>query len=195
MKKHRDVAIELTPLLDVILILLFLILSGSQETNKKVKQEADTKVESMQETVDNLDTQLSEFKTKVDSLSMDNSKLTSMVEGFKGFGEFAKIIDIMIRYPAEREDVSGRQLLIDDNGKWITVEYDKNSLVYGYDTTKSYLKEILEKVKDAPVFIVFSYDDKTKTRDVTEISELISSLAETSPDIYFKTKNITADKQ
>ena len=195
MKRRRDVAIELTPLLDVILILLFLILSGSQETNKKVKQEADTKVESMQETVDSLDKELTDSKIKINSLSEDNTKLSSMVEGFKGFAEFAKIIDIMIRYPEDREDVSGRQLLIDDNGKWITVEYDKNSLVYGYDTTKSYLNELLEAAGDGPVFIVFSYDDKTKTRDVTEISELIQTVASKSPEIYFKVQNITADKQ
>ena len=195
MKRRRDVAIELTPLLDVILILLFLILSGSQATNKKVKEDADTRVESMQETIDGLDSQLSAYKIQVDNLSTDNSKLTSMLEGFKGFSEYAKIVDITTRYPEERKEVSGRQLLIDDSGKWITVEYDKDSLVYGYDTTKTYIRELLETNKDTPVFIVFSYDDKTKTRDVSEISELISELAGSSPDVYFKLKNITAGVQ
>ena len=195
MKRRRDVAIELTPLLDVILILLFLILSGSQETNKKVKQDADQKVEVMEATVNDLDAQLSDYKFQLDSLSADNSKLNSMVEGFKGFAEYAKIIDIFIRYPEERDEVSGRQLLIDDSGKWITVEYDKDSLVYGYDTTKSYLKEIIETAGDDPVFIVFSYDDNTKTRDVTEIGELLNEISTGSPNIYFKLKNTTADVQ
>jgi len=173
MKNHRNVAIELTPLLDVILIMLFLIMTGSQSAIDETKEKSEKAVKVAE-------AEAGELREKIDVLEEDNQLLSTKVAGLEAFSEYAKIVGLSISY-----DDNGRHILIDDAGSWDYIDFDNESTAYGERTLRDKLQKLSER--EEPIFIVFTYsDEKILTADYNMITSVLSDLKD--DDLYIQTK-------
>ncbi|GEM_PF-5138064 len=107
MKRRRELAIELTPLLDVIMIMLFLILTRNAGNVKEareeaaqemasVEQQASSEVQEMQETVEEAEKAAEEAREEL-------SALEGRVQSLEVFEEYSLIISIKV----EASGISG----------------------------------------------------------------------------------------
>ena len=167
MKRRRDIAIELTPLLDVILILLFLIMSGSSKANEDVKAQADKEVSVMEEQVREYEDKFRELDETSKKLLEENNELAAKVSGYEAFSEYARIITISYTL----SDDGSRSVVIDNEGDLKLISFNWDSIRYGESTVKSTLDELIET--DGPVFIAFVYNNN---RIYKSDYEMLSSL-------------------
>ena len=185
MKKHRDVAIELTPLLYFIMILLFLIMMNNSTASKNAKKEAAEKVAEAEAQYQEIEEKLE--KAELDKLELQekNERLSSRAEGLEVFKEYARIVTISVMYPEKYK----RLILINNDGTDDTVIFDEDSLKYGENTLNARLSEII-KESDHPVFLIFTYDQNVILHyDREMISSVMTKLQ--SKDVYIQTKTVS----
>ncbi len=189
MKKHRDVAIELTPLLDVIMILLFLIMMNNSTASKDAKKKADEKVAEAQAQVQEIEEKLESVELEKLELQEKNERLSSRAEGLEVFKEYASIVTISVMYSEKYK----RLILINNDGTDETVSYDDKSLKYGENTLNSKLSEIVGD-SGHPVFLVFTYDENVILHyDREMISSVLTKLQ--SENVYIQTKKVSGDEE
>ena len=188
MKKHRDVAIELTPLLDVIMILLFLIMMNNSAASKNAKKDAAEKVAEAQAQVQEIEEKLESVEQEKLELREKNERLSSRAEGLEVFKEYARIVTVSVMY----SDKYKRMVLISDGENDDTVIFDDKSLKYGENTLNSKLSEIVSD-SEHPVFLIFTYDENVILHyDREMISSVLTKLQ--SENVYIQTKTVSEDE-
>lgn len=159
MRRRREITVELTPLLDVILIMLFLIMSQSSEAAEQTKQEAEQKVSNME--------------CQVEDLRETNAELESRLDSYAAFDEYARIISIDISNKTD----GNRMIIVSDGEHTERIEFDWESMRYGENSLRAELIKSIDAWKDMPVFIVFNYDSSgIYRRDYEMITSVIDTI-------------------
>lgn len=170
MKRRRSNVIELTPLLDVIMIILFMVLSQTSGA-----------VSDMQEQNEALSAEIAAAGERYEELSGELLKTQSALDGFESVNENSVVVSIGIfRHSDDKRTIT---VTADDATKEIS--YDWNSLSYGESVLSKELSRICSENSDKAVFVSFTYDSTSLfRRDYEMISAVLSKTGDGAERIF-----------
>lgn len=177
MKRRSSIGIELTPLLDVILILLFLIIIRNNDETERIADEYDKAEQVYIENTDRLEAELAESIRHAENAE-------NILSGYESFDEYSVIISIGITRSAD----GSRSILLSEKGETSYISYGWDNLRYGENALKAELEKRISSADEKPVFISFNYDsDNIYLRDYQIISSVLDNLD--GDDIFIKYNN------
>ncbi len=177
MRRRKEISVELTPLLDVILIMLFLIISGNTKAAEEAKSQAQQEISRMQEAAD-------EISQQNETLSDELKTAENALYGYKTFDEYSLILSVGIENSSDN-----RTILITDGTTSQTVVYDWDNMRYGENALRAVLNDYISTAEDIPAFITFTFSsDKIYRQDYELITSVIDETAQEDKDIYVKYK-------
>ncbi len=166
MKRPRQIVTDLTPLLDVILILLFLILSQTSRHTADVQSKLDQAKENLEQTQNSLE------------------QAQNVISGLEEYDENTSVIIISIHreYTSDGEQ---RTLYVTDKESTRDISYDWDNLRYGENALKSELESCLKLAKEKVIFISFVYDSADiYRRDYELVISVLDKIQSTGESVY-----------
>lgn len=161
--KQKGIIIELTSLLDVILIMLFWVMMNSSEQSENYREKADEEIAAAKEQTKLVQMQLDEEKLKEEALA---KALTGFADG--------QLYELKISFD-ENSDV----LVLSFGGE----ELDR----LGFEQTEAIKQAVnsIEIPEDAAVLAAVIYDgDKVLYRDMQSIRAALDELSKENDNIY-----------
>ncbi|MBQ8966980.1 hypothetical protein [Ruminococcus sp.] len=181
MRKNKGIVIELTALLDVIFIMLFWVMINVQESNTRVREEADSRVSQVQEEAaaqleslrEQTDSELKAAQEKLDRI--DKNALANQ-QALDDFGE-GLTLTLNLRYEA------GKELTITNGSKVLgTADVSSENEVY------TALVAALGKAgieREDVVLCAFVYDGGSALyRDVSTVTEAVGRVGKSYGNFY-----------
>lgn len=184
MRKRKSVVVELTSLLDVIFIMLFMVMNRSQaaaaEAQNTAAEEisaAQVQVEEMQQEVDSYREIISEVEAERAELEAMNSKLNS----YEVFDEYATIVSVTVV-----DNIYKRTIRVDGGSETVDIDFTWDNMDYAGEALGDALNNCI-KDSENPVFIVFSYNgDKLYRQDYTLVSFVMTEVHSGYENVYIK---------
>ena len=184
MRKRKTVIVELTSLLDVIFIMLFMVMNRSRAAAEEAQStaameiaEAQTRVEAMQEEVDGYRELIEETEVERASLESMQSKLNS----YEVFKEYAVIVSIHVL-----DNTYKRTITVDDGSQKTNIDFNWDNMDYAEESLSDTLNNCIYTAEN-PVFIVFSYNgDKLYRQDYNLVSEVMTEVQSGYENVYIK---------
>lgn len=170
MKRRRLNVIELTPLLDVIMIILFMVLSHSSATVTAAQQESTE-----------LRGELQTAGAENDELRTELAIAQSRLDGAQGYNENSAAAAVsIVRHEGEK-----RTITVCEGEKVREISFDWDSLGYAESALSSELSRFCRENEGKAVFISFTYDSaEIFRRDYEIISAVLSKAGGDSESIY-----------
>lgn len=184
MRRRKSVIVELTSLLDVIFIMLFMVMSRNQAATEQAQQDAAQSVAEMQAAVSEYEEKFTEYQAILDETAEERENIASMqsrLESMEQFGEMARIVTVYVYDSGYK-----RSIKLEANGETAAVDFDSGNMDYARE---KFTAELDGAVKDSPypVFIIFSYDeDKVYRRDYELVTEVIEKVQGGYENVYIK---------
>lgn len=184
MRKRKNVVVELTSLLDVIFIMLFMVMNQSQNTAAEAQSTAENQIAAAQVQVEEAQRQAEEYRQIVDETAKERENLEytkNRLEGYEVFAEYAEIVTVYIV-----DEGYKRSIRVADDNEIAAVDFDWDNMDYGRKTLTEELQKFIDST-DNPVFITFTYDSNRIFRqDYNMISETITEVQAKHEDVYIK---------
>lgn len=180
MKRRNSIGIELTPLLDVILILLFLVMTQNSAETERIAEEYDR---SEQQHIENE----ARLEAELENSLQQTADAENIISGYESFDEYSVIIAVGIT----RKSDGTRTISVSENGEAPSyISYGWDNLRYGENALKAELEKKLSSAVDHPVFISFNYDENDiYLRDHQLITSVLDDLD--GDDLYIKYNDLT----
>ena len=173
--RRTSPSIDLTPLLDVIFILLFSVMMTNGSANDKRAAELDAREKNISRKEQEAENAKSEYE--------------NMTETVGHIGEYVNIVSVSAFF-ADETDVSKRTIKITSVEEM--VEETETYELVGADTEaykkmSGYLEQYINDHKDSPVILALNPDDeKILYRDEREITEILMGLMEEYGNVSVK---------
>lgn len=184
MRKRKSVIIELTSLLDVIFIMLFMVMNQSQNAAAEAKNNAELEIAAAKTQVSEMAEERDDYKAILSEVEEERENLALMenrIESLESFSEYARIVSVYVLDGGYK-----RSIKITDESEIASIDFSSENIDYGKTelilTLNNYIKS-----EETPVFITFSYNsDKIYRQDYNIISEAITSVHSGFDDVYIK---------
>lgn len=177
MKKRKSVVVELTSLLDVIFIMLFMVMNRSSNAAAQAKTEAAEQVMLAESERDRYKEILGEVEAERKNLE----HMQNRINGYEIFDEYAEIVSVYVLDMSYK-----RSVVVADDGEIAEIDFGWDNMSYGREELTKTLTEYIESTEN-PVFITFSYDGNDIYRqDYNMISEAITAVQADYDDVYIK---------
>jgi len=184
MRKRKSVFIELTSLLDVIFIMLFMVMNRSQNAVAEAKNNAEQEIAAAKTQVSEMAEERDDYKAILGEVEEERENLALMenrIESLESFSEYARIVSVYILDGGYK-----RSIKIADDKEIASIDFSSENLDYGKNELILSLNNYIES-DDTPVFITFTYhSDKIYRQDYNMISEAITSVHAGFDDVYIK---------
>lgn len=197
MKSRKEIILELTPLLDVILIMMFYILMqntlATDKQQEEAKQQIETIEESFQAQLESVSTEGEKIRESLQSeldsekeisaelkeeLAIANAKL----KGEEAFEQFVTIVNVTLTNVTDEK----RKLHILSGDEDNSFTYDWDNMNYAGNALKAELDSIINGEKENPVFVVFGYnEEEIFLRDFEMIRDVLEKVS-SSENIYIR---------
>ena len=179
MKRRNSIGIELTPLLDVILIILFLIITQNTAETERLSEEYEQTEQQYIENTNRLEAELENSRQQ-------SADTENIISGYESFDEYSVIIAVGIT----RRSDGTRTVSVSENGEISHISYGWDNLRYGENALKAELEKHISSAEDRPVFISFNYDENDiYLRDYQLISSVLDDLD--GDNLYIKYNKLT----
>lgn len=178
MNRRGEIAVELTPLLDVILIMLFMIMSRSSSEAQAAKEAAASESARYEE-------EIADMQEIIDENSTELEKASAVIESYETFESYANIVSVSVMNVSEGE----RRIYISSGDDEQTIDFGWDNMKYGENSLRVKLAGIVRRSDDAPVFIVFTYSSgKIFRRDYDMIASVMDELQSRNANVYIQYK-------
>ena len=166
--------IDLTPLLDVVFIVLIVILAGQDNYST----EADRKFAEAEKYV-------SEVNTEMEKVEIENGVLSEQMAAYSSINEYFNIVTVYAAYSPENRKYRTIYVKINIDDP-ITINLNPSNVSASWMECRGYIEEIIKKDESLPMILSLdiSSNDKMLYRDENSIREMFGTLQ----DRY---KNIT----
>lgn len=188
MSKNKGLALELTSLLDVIMIMLFWVMTNSSSSAAKAEEKADQKVKNAQTKVESaekkLDEQAKEYEQKIEDLkaqAYDQQKALNDEAAMnqKAINDYKDGLLITLNIRNE----NGKDKLTLARGSSQIAEY---SITDGlYDELDLALASMGISDDNAAMAAVIYDGDAVLYNDLSTIREIVSKLSQSHKSVYF----------
>lgn len=178
MKKRREIILELTPLLDVILTLLFMILITVTQQAQSAQKNAEQALNEATVKIEQAEKKLTQIKQSAVSIEL--------------LQENCKIVTVAA-YNDEKSPEKRTITIKEGNDTAFEIEYDWTSLNYAKNSFKQTLVNSYLNLNDDEqiIFIVFQYDSKAiYNYDYTFINSTLTEINTSRPEVYLAYYNI-----
>lgn len=187
MRRRKETVIELTPLLDVILIMLFMIMSAQSKKTEEIQSQAQAETAELNSRIEQLTEEYADREDKLSAqLSDTESKLSqaeAQISGYEAFREYSDVISISVEYTESGE----RRLYIAEGDSADTITFGWDNLRYGENSLNAALEQKLKAAEENPVFIAFVYDsEKIYRHDYDMITSVMDTLQSKNNDLYIR---------
>lgn len=193
-----NAAIDLTPLLDVIFIFLFVVIIGyamaaqTAETQaEEAEAQASARVAKKEAEADALTGEVASLRTEIDSLSEKLFDQAAMQEAYEGrledydgeiIGAKVKIVTISCTYSAA--DSTNRQIrVITPEEAWEPIRLTPANQDTGYDRLTRLLTAYVTDHSDA-VIVLSASSDSVQRRDKLAIDRIVDGLVRAYDYVY-----------
>ena len=188
MKRRKSVVIELTSLLDVIFIMLFMVMNDSRSAAYEAQSSAEKEVANIQAEAEIMrneySQQLDEYEKILTELESERENIEYMqnrIDSYQQFDEYAEIISVYILDSGYK-----RSIRVADGKTAEVIDFDSDNISYGGKTLESTLNGYIDNSAN-PVFIVFSYDsNNVYIRDYNMVSAAITNVQGNYDNVYIK---------
>jgi hypothetical protein len=199
MKRRKEVLLELTPLLDVILIMLFYILMQSTQAADARQEEADLQVGAMQEQLEEVLESAeaaaaeaesregaleSQYEAREQELTDELTYINELLGSYEIFETYAQILTV---YVSNGQD-GMRIIHVSDGQTDENISYGWDDLRYARNSLKDVLMQKCSEGQEAmPVFLVFHYrDDVIYRQDYQLVTEVMEEAARGQSHVYIR---------
>ena len=184
MRKRKSVIVELTSLLDVIFIMLFMVMNRSQNAAAEAQSTAAFEVAEAQAQIDAMQDEVNVYREIIEEVQEERANLESMqskLNSYEVFEEYAKIISVHVL-----DNTYKRTLTVDDGAVKTKIDFNWDNMDYASSALEDTLRECINTAEN-PVFIVFSYNgDKLYRQDYNLVSEVITEVQGGYENVYIK---------
>lgn len=184
MRKRKNVVVELTSLLDVIFIMLFMVMNQSRSTAAEAEHTAESAVAAAEVRVAEAETKAEEYRKILNETAEERENLEyirNRLSGYEIFSEYAQIITVYIV-----DEGYKRSIRVADDSEIAAIDFDWDNMDYGRKTLSAELEKFIDSTEN-PVFITFTYDSNRIFRqDYNMISETITAVQAQHEDVYIK---------
>lgn len=180
MHRRREIGIDLTSLLDVILIILFMFVIQTQDQVNTIAQNNESKVET------SIDHSVESLKEDKEKLQKENDELRSKVVSEGVLKDACLMVTIAVETKSDKNERTLSVMTnIDEEKK--KVKYDWDKLSYAEKKLKESLDKICDDVSDKNqmVLFVFQYNkDDIYMADYKLIDSVLKDMQEEKKNIY-----------
>lgn len=173
MRRRRSIFIELTSLLDVILIMLFLILTQARAQADQAREEALREKSNAAAYEASLETEAaksSKLAAELEAAEEETERLKRQLESREIVLENSRVITLSITG-------ENHIRLETDKGATHLVPYEWGNESYAYNLGRSLLLSQLEEEVEKPLFVIFQYDrDQIYKAEYDMILQLIQEM-------------------
>ena len=188
MRRRKSVIVELTSLLDVIFIMLFMVMSRSQTAAEEAQEKAAESVARIQAeaelTVSGYEDDIAEYQAMLEAVEEERENIASIqneIDSFEQFREMSEIITVYIFDSGYKRSVK-----IETGNETESIDFDWENMDYAREK----LAEILNTLSDGtdhPVFIIFNYNGELiYRRDYNMVTEVITEVQGGRDKVYIK---------
>lgn len=187
MRRRKETVIELTPLLDVILIMLFMIMSAQSQKTEEIQSQAQAEAAELNSRMEQLSEEYADREDKLTAQLSDTESRLSQAEaqitGYEAFSEYSAVISVSVEYTDNGE----RKLYIAEGDSVDTISFGWDNLRYGENSLNAALEQKLKAAEGKPVFIAFVYDsEKIYRHDYDMITSVMDELQAKNDDLYIR---------
>lgn len=184
MRKRKSVIVELTSLLDVIFIMLFMVMNQSQTAAEEAQSNAAAEIAAAQVQLEAMEEEVEGYRVIIDEVEADRLNLESIknkLNSYEVFKEYAAIISVSVL-----EHSYKRTIIVENGGEAVNTDFNWDNMDYAESALTDTLNGCI-KDSENPVFIVFSYDgDKIYRQDYNMISEVMTEVQGGYENVYIK---------
>ena len=181
MRRRKEISAELTPLLDVILIILFIIMSGSYKAVEQAEAEKQQAYEEIQSVSAEFESCNDELKKELENNSEKLSQAENIISAYESFDKYAVIMSVGIINKSD----NSRDIIISDGSKSDTISYNWDNMLYAENSLNVYLENVIKSADSKPVFISFNYkSNEIYVRDYEMISSVIDNTQGKNKNVY-----------
>lgn len=184
MRKRKSVIVELTSLLDVIFIMLFMVMNQSQTAAEEAQSDAAAEVAAAQVQVEAMEEEVEGYRVIIDEVEADRLNLESIknkLNSYEVFEEYATIISISVLDHSYK-----RTIIVENGGETVNTDFSWDNMDYAESSLNETLNSCI-KDSENPVFIVFSYNgDKIYRQDYNMVSEVMTKVQGGYENVYIK---------
>lgn len=202
--KNKGIVIELTALLDVILIMLFWLMISLQNNNDNIRAEAEERISQAEQIVQDAETDVYEAQKRADKAVEEMEKMQAEVEEIRENSE-KEIAEAWKKAASINDNATSNQYALDryEQGFLITINlrYDTSAGVLisnnSGDSEHAQVTEddISDKLKNSfeisglkkndVILCAMTYDgSKALYRDVKAVRTAVNSIKEDYPNLY-----------
>lgn len=172
--------IDLTPLLDVIFILLIVVVcyqDNYKDQSDLIRQEADLK--------------MSRALEKEDAANAKIAGVEGQLETYANLNDYVNIVEIFATYsPSDRKT---RTIYIRYNDKEKTISLTAANTVRAWQECETYLSDILDAAPSSPMVLKIM-DERMLYRDEQRITEMFTELCGKYDNLYLRNYTETKDE-
>lgn len=189
-RKFGESDINLTPLLDVLFVILFIVMLGGMESESKMRDEAQQEIDALTQENEALEAQLKELALDMDERQQASDarerEYVHRIDSYELYREQAVILAVHVE---ERNGI--RELVImDDLGQSrIQISEDLQTFVEERlrSTVQSYAASADAPEDARPIFVVFNYEpDGIYTFEIRMIDRIMTKLQEEYKEVFYK---------
>lgn len=187
-RKFGESDINLTPLLDVLFVILFIVMLGGMESQSRERTEAQREIEALQEENALLreenDLLSQEMTQRQETFDTRERQYVSRIGSYELYREQAVILAVHIE-----EEGPVRELVIMDDLGQQRIQISENLQTFVEErlrrAVEGYAAEADADVR--PIFVVFNYDpEEIYTYEIRMIDRIMSKLQEEYKEVFYK---------
>lgn len=181
-RKPRSIGrilIDLTPLLDVVFIMLIVVLAGQDNYNSK----ADQKIAEAEKIVAEAESEVSEIEAK-------NSALSEQMAAYSEINDHFNIVTVYAAYSTENRKLRTIYLVINTDDP-IQINLNPSNTSSAWAECREMIENVIKKDKDLPMILSISTsnDEKMLYRDEQAIITMLNDLGKTYSNITVRYTN------
>lgn len=184
MRKRKSVIVELTSLLDVIFIMLFMVMNQSQTAAEEAQSNAAAEIAAAQVQVEEMQEEIEGYRIIIDETETDRKNLESIknkLNSYEVFAEYASIVSVSVL-----DNSYKRTIIAENSGETVSIDFSWDNMDYAESALAETLNNCITDSEN-PVFIVFSYNgDKIYRQDYNMVSEVMTEVQGDYENVYIK---------
>lgn len=212
-KRTRDIVIELTSLLDVVMILIFAVMIENSKLTQATQgklEDANTQIEAMQEEMDNLSVTNEKLQSMLDKVADGDTKALvnqlqqdeSLLDAYDYMDEVASVINIslenkngnrILTFGLSSDKESGKTYIVE---KRDSLEWDKS-----INQLKIFIQEALATYSedantDRMTYLIFSADyTNVYANDFDTIEKILIAAANDNDEVVYHSNNLNNEEK
>lgn len=168
--------VDLTPLLDVIFLVLIVVLAGQDNYSS----EADKKYEEAQKIVQEVNAQIGE-------IDADNSVLKEQMSAYESLNEYFNVVTVYAAYSTESRKLRTIYLKINTDDI-IKINLNPSNSTSAWAECRNYIEAIIKEDETLPMIVSIdsNNDEKMLYRDEEAISGMLTELLRLYPNVTIR---------